>query len=125
MSRSLAFILACCACGAAHASSLADKCLGRAPIIVNGLVAHDYTTANQQLGPTMRLMFSPETLKDNWDAMNHEYGAYVSHGQPMVFKDDAKNAFIRVTMSFAHGDATMQIVCSKDSDGQIDSLAFL
>jgi hypothetical protein len=119
------FFLACCVAGASHGTSLGEKCLGRAPGLTESFVSGDYAGTNRQLGPTMRLMFSPETLKGNWEAMTHHYGAYVSHGTPVVFQDDGKDAFIRVPMAFSHGDTMMQIVCSKDSGGQVDSLAFL
>ena len=121
----LDLFLACCATGASHGSSLGETCLGRAPRLTESFVKGDYAGANRQLGPLMRSVFSPAALKDNWDAMTHAYGTYVSHGKPVVFQDDGKDAFIRVPMAFAHGDAMIQIVCSKGSEGQIDSLAFL
>lgn len=123
--RLLAFSLGCCAVGAVHGASLASGCTARAPRLVDSLAAHDYAAANQQLGPLMRLMFSPEQLQLNWDAMTHENGAYQSHRDPVVVQDDGKDAFVRVPMTFAHRTNTMQIVCSKDSHGEISSLAFL
>jgi hypothetical protein len=120
-----ALALACCTAGASLASPLGDRCLARAPKLLDSFVSGDYAGTNQQLGPFMRMMSPPESLKDDWNTMNHEYGAYVSHGKPAVYQDDGKNAFIRTPMTFAHRNVTMQIACSKDSGGQIDSMVFL
>ena len=124
MYRPLVFALACLACGASHASSLGEKCIGRAPGLADSLTARDYVNANRQLGPIMDSMFSPDTLKLNWEGMLHEDGAYQSHGAPYMVQDDGKDAFVRVPLKFARRTNTMQIVCSKDSGGQIDSLSF-
>jgi hypothetical protein len=122
--RLLAFVLACCAGSASQASTLADQCLGRAPRLAESLAAHDYAAANQQLGMTMRLMFSSETLRMNWEGMLHDDGAYQSHGKPWVAEDDGKDAFIRIDLTFARKANAMQIVCSRDAHDQISSLAF-
>ena len=123
--RLLAFALACAACGAGHASALGDQCLGRAPKLADSLAAHDYDGANQQLGGLMRMMFSADTLRGNWEGMLHEDGAYRSHGKAWVVQDDGKDAFVRIALAFARKANAMQIVCSRDAQGQISSLVFL
>jgi hypothetical protein len=121
----LALSLAGFAAGAAHASTLGDQCLALAPKFTEAFVSGDYAGAHQQLNGFARVMASPESLKSDWADMNHEFGAYVSHGKPTVFQDDGKDAFIRTPMTFAHHTVTVQVACSQDTHGKIGSLAFL
>ncbi|HET6806421.1 MAG TPA: DUF3887 domain-containing protein [Frateuria sp.] len=125
MPRLPALLLACLACGAGHASSLAAPCAGKASRLSETLAAHDYRGANAQLGVTMRIMFSPEQLQSNWESLTAAYGAYRSHAEAAVASDDGKDVIVRVPLSFAKGTKTLQVACSADGNGDISSLAFL
>ncbi|UGB37396.1 DUF3887 domain-containing protein [Frateuria soli] len=121
----LALSLACIASGPGHASALGDQCLALAPKFTEAFVSGDYAGAHRELDGFARAMASPESLKSDWADMNREFGAYVSHGKPVVFQDDGRDAFIRTPMTFARRTVTVQVVCSRDTHGRIGSLAFL
>lgn len=121
----LPIALACLACGAGHASSLAAPCSGKATRFTQTLAAGDYGGASAQLGVTMRMMFPAGQLQANWEALAASYGAYRSHGEAAVASDDGKDVIIRVPLTFGRGKKTLQVACSADADGDISSLAFL
>ena len=97
------------AASTAHATG--PTCAQEATRMLDATAKADYPAARSDMDGFMLMMFSADTLKANWDAIEEKYGAYRSHGKPDASTDKDGGTTVRIPLEFAKGHPTAVILC--------------
>ncbi|MEI7036351.1 hypothetical protein [Fulvimonas yonginensis] len=105
------------------AGAAADPCVAHADALLGALGRHDYAAAAREMDAHMRQISFPRQLPDLWDSLvgDSGFGAYLSHGDPTVVRNEDGSTTVQVPLRFARFTPTGWLTCDPVQGEGVDS----
>ncbi|MGH8172227.1 MAG: hypothetical protein ACREPX_03715 [Rhodanobacteraceae bacterium] len=94
-------------------------CDAHANALFEALGGADYTAASSDFEPSLRTRYSPEKLKQDYEALPASYGKMLGRGRPHT-GDMAGHTVVMAPLIFERGTVTAEVHCA--GDGAVSDL---
>ncbi|UGB37395.1 hypothetical protein [Frateuria soli] len=108
----------------AHAQAAHVTCSARSIATIEALARHDHDGARRYLD--VALQSNSQRMESMWDALiEHNWGAYRSHGVPEETAHGDHTTTVRLPLRFDHGATTSTLTCDPRAGGAIVEFSLL